>query len=150
MRFTIDSRGIEYDMADPRDHALGSWLVGDVGASFYAALAALSGVHDVATGALPRADMNFGGWDVAVRPADVEFTMEGMPWRQTYLFEEVRQALEEYWALLLQHRNTRDPEVTYLVRPDLPRAWAELLSWEETNGRHPYRGRLGIPVQGPA
>jgi hypothetical protein len=150
MKFTVTGGSVGYDKSDPRNHALGSWITVDIGASFYALLAALSGVHDVSHGVIPHADMNFGGWDVVMRPDDVEFTMEGMPWRRTYPFEEVREALEEFWSLILRHRNTRDPEVTYHYRPDLPRAWAELLSWEETNGRHPYRGRLGIPEHGPA
>ncbi|MGP3964395.1 hypothetical protein ACTWPT_51390 [Nonomuraea sp. 3N208] len=63
----------------------------------------------------------------------------------------LKDAAETYWELLLAHRNYRPPGVTYLYRPDLPWAWAELLSWEEAAKRsHPYRGRLGIPAEGPA
>jgi hypothetical protein len=137
-------------MSDPRDHALGSWLTGDIGSDFLNLLDALSAVHEVGVGKSATAEMNFGGWDVAMSGDRVSFTMEGTSRHQTYKLSEVRQALEELWTLILRHWNTRVAEVTYHYRPDLPPAWAALLSWGATYGQHPYRGRLCIPAEGPA
>ena len=149
MRLIVDGRRITYDMSDPRYHALGSWITGDIGSDFLNLLDALSAVHDVSTGATATAEMNFGGWDATMSGNRVVLTMEGTSRHQTYKLGEVTRALEELWTLVLRHLNTRVAEVTYHYRPDLPPAWAALLSWEATYGPHPYRGRLGIPVAGP-
>lgn len=149
MRLTVDGDLIGYDMSDTRSHALGSWITGDVGSNFIAILDALAAVAEVGSGEADRADLNFGGWDVAVHSDRVEFVMDAVSRRQTYPLAEVRGALEELWTLSLRYRNHRDPEVTYHYRTDLAPAWADLLSWEETYGPHPYRGRIGIPETGP-
>lgn len=149
MRLTVEGKRVTYNTSDPRNHVLGSWITGDVGPDFLNLLDALSAVHDVGTGAEPKAEMNFGGWDVSMSGDRVTFTMEGTSRRQTYPFDEVKRALEELWTLVLRHFNSRVAEVTYHYRPDLPPAWASLLSWESSYSRHPYRGRLGIPADGP-
>ncbi|GAA2882647.1 hypothetical protein [Nonomuraea rubra] len=154
MRFVVTDARITYEAdreAGVAEMAMGVLLTFEL-SGFDGALIVLAAIDDILSGRSAREVHEFG-------PYRVDISREGVVFTRTFgkeTEEQVRpvsvlkEAAERYWELLLAHRNHRRPGVTYFYRPDLPLAWAELLSWEEGAKRaHPYRGRLGIPAVGP-
>jgi hypothetical protein len=122
----------------------------DINYSFARCLDALQMFDDVASGRSVR----------EVYPGEVhQAVIEKPTVRVQHLFLEDRSievpfdiALDtlEQWAERLLALPL-SPGTTQVYRPDLSRIDAALHLWEATwNRRHPCRGRLGIPAQGPA
>ncbi|MDN3243834.1 hypothetical protein [Glycomyces tritici] len=125
---------------------LAGWICTDIGVPFRILLDALAMIDDVAHGRPPYDEWSSEGYAVAFTPSGVSIrSLHGDRRSATYSVEEVRSALEDFWAF-----RVRQPEranVRREFRPDLPEWKADLLRWEDTfKQRHPYRGRLGIPA----
>lgn len=151
MRFRMDDFfGPVVDDPPPGQKILAGWICTDVGLHFRALLDALAMVDDVKQGRPPFEPWTSEGYGVA-------FTTEGVTIRSlhgeresaTYNVDDVATMLEEYWHFLAGLPERSDSPRPF--RPDLPEWQARLLLWEESwELRHPYRGRLGIPAEGPA
>ncbi|MFC3493468.1 hypothetical protein [Glycomyces rhizosphaerae] len=133
----------------PGQEVLAGWIATDIGPSFRVLLDALAMIDDVQSGRPPFEEWSSDGYDVQFSPNGVTVqSLRGSRRRAEYPLAEARQALEDFWSFL-----SGQPErsnVRRQFRPDLPEWKADLLQWERTwNLRHPYRGRLGIPAQGP-
>lgn len=149
IRFHTENRRPRYEVSDPAYTALGVWLVMDVGHSATMCLDALAIVDDTLH-QREAEEWEGEGFIVDVSLDGVSLrNMYNPDQRGEYPLDFVRQTLERYWAFIIALPG--DPQVTRLYRPDLPEWQADLLEWEAAWKRpHPYRGRLGIPVSGPA
>jgi hypothetical protein len=150
IQFYTDDRGfIQYRTDDKRMVALGVWLKMDIGGHPGLLLDALAMVDDVASGRSNAETWDGEGFEVQFSRDGVQVTGVYTDVNERYSLAEVRTVLEEHWGFV--RATPENPEVQRLLRPDLPQWHAYLLQWESTWKRpHPYRGRLGIPAQGPA
>ncbi|MQM28902.1 hypothetical protein [Glycomyces albidus] len=150
MRYRHDPEGgtAPVDPA-PGERMLGSWVCWDVGRRFGVLLDALAMADQVGKGDKPFAPWDSEGFAVAFEPDGVTIASNfGDPDSTVYPVDAVRAALEDYWAFLVA---LPEREGQRRFRPDLAEWEADLLQWEQTwQLRHPYRGRLGIPLEGPA
>ncbi|GAA4102632.1 hypothetical protein [Nonomuraea soli] len=154
MRFVLTGAGIDYEVSDDEvvDTSLGVLLTFEM-SGFEDALDVLAAIDDTLSGRSPGGEFPFGAYLINLSRERVTFerTFGTKTERRQRPTSVLKDAAEAYWELLLAHRNERSPGVTYYYRPDLPLAWASLLLWEEHARRsHPYRGRLGIPAEGPS
>jgi hypothetical protein len=147
--FTSDLGSPRYEADDQRFTPLGMWLVMDLASDPTMILDALAMIDDVGSGRSTSEAWEGEGFDVAFSKERVEVVAVHVDSRAEYLFSEVRDAVERYWAFAI--RLPENPDVERVLRPDLPYWQACLLEWEQVWDRpHPYRGRLGVPAAGPA
>lgn len=148
--FTDESGSTAYEVADPRDTLLASWLTFDLGTVPLFCLDALQMIDDVATDRAEHQEYEGNVYTVYFRKDQVTVSHLFMEDKsEVYSFDHVRDAVEQYWLF-----QKTVPPATNMIRQyrlDLSIQDADLLRWEDTwQRRHPYRGRLGIPETGPA
>ncbi|THV21753.1 hypothetical protein [Glycomyces paridis] len=145
-----DYFGPVVDAPPPGREVLAAWICTDIGRKFRVLLDALAMTDDVRAGGEPFEQWDSEGWDVTFRPDGVTIrAAHGNRQGATYSVEDVRTALEDFWQFMVETPERANAPRNY--RPDLPEWQEGLLQWEDTwQIRHPYRGRLGIPTQGPA
>ena len=125
------------------------WVTMDIQTSYYLCLDALAMVSDVAAGKFREKQWEGEMCDISITKDKVVVQNNFVDDETTEIqFDLFKDILEEYWKFL-----TKIPPPYYVsreYRPDLPEIWADLLDWEETwQRKHPYRGRIGIPADGP-
>lgn len=150
MRFRYDDEfGTVPEGLAPGQELLGAWVCRDINRWFRVLLDALAMVDQVGAGDKPFEPWDSDGFDVDFEPSGITIASRyGSRDRATYTVDEVRAALEDYWAFLITLPERTGPRP---FRPDLPEWEADLLDWERSwELRHPYRGRLGLPLEGPA
>ncbi|MFB9658370.1 hypothetical protein ACFQS3_19200 [Glycomyces mayteni] len=145
-----DYFGPVVDAAPAGQDVLAAWICTDIGRKFRVLLDALAMIDDVRSGGQPFEQWDSEGWDVEFDPSGVTIqAVYGNRQRAEYDVETVRSALEDFWQFMVETPERANAPRTY--RPDLPEWQEGLLQWEASwQIRHPYRGRLGIPEQGPA
>jgi hypothetical protein len=130
-----------YQVEDQRYDLLGEWLTTDLGTFFIVILDALAMADEVARGELPFDEWSSENYAVSFTPAALLISNLWVPGAEGEFPADVaRTAIEEYWRFLVVQP---EPPAIREYRPDLPEWQADLLRWEERQGRpHPYRGRL--------
>jgi hypothetical protein len=150
LRFFISELGSpRYAVDEDRFIPLGMWLVMDLGSDPTMGLDALAMLDDVVAGRSASETWEGEGFDVTFTLQKVEVVGIHVEARAEYSLPETREAVEQYWGFA--SRLPENPDTERLLRPDLPYWQASLLDWERIWKRsHPYRGRLGIPTEGPS
>ncbi|WP_344491773.1 hypothetical protein [Glycomyces endophyticus] len=145
-----DYYGPVVDAVPAGQEVLAAWICTDIGRKFRVLLDALAMVDDVREGGAPFELWDSEGWDVEFTPDGVTVqAVYGNRQRAAYSVDEVRIALEDFWEFMAETPERANARRAF--RPDLAEWQAGLLQWEQTwQLRHPYRGRLGIPADGPA
>ncbi|MEU8819658.1 hypothetical protein [Actinoplanes sp. NPDC048796] len=130
-----------YQVDDQRYDLLGEWLTTDLGTFFIVILDALAMADEVARGEPPFEQWSSENYAVSFTPTALLITNLWVPGAEGEFPADIaRTAIEDYWRFLVAQP---EPPAIREYRPDLPEWQADLLRWEEGQGRaHPYRGRL--------
>ncbi|MEV0713913.1 hypothetical protein [Asanoa sp. NPDC050611] len=139
--FSLDQHNLPvFQVEDPEYRSLGAWLILDISVYYDVCLDALADVDDVGHGQ-PIDQWDSEHFDVTINAAGITFVNYHVDESGSYSLADFRDALENYWRFLVSRPET--PGIVRQYWPDLPLWQADLLQWEQRNGRpHPYRGRL--------